>query len=258
VLAIDSFKTSESGFSGVYRLVRVTAEGKVIATNLHETFGRFEGGEHHGAEISASLDIDRDGTFEVLVHGSGHYGGGEDSWSTQTLYRLQGNEAVEVPIPVDKKIPRNIEAVTDIDGDGRLDITLRSPVTLDIPCTLDGIALGPRLLLHGTPTPAPGGFSARDEVAQNFARIECASAPVGRLLTTPPMMDGSSMLATQRTALAIGCARLGGASASEVKAQLAREIPADLTNSCIPDLAALSKAADLEPPLKVERLACRP
>jgi hypothetical protein len=250
LLAIESFKATKDEFSGVYRLVRVTAEGKVIATNFHEDFGHKQGGEQHSAEITASVDIDKDGAFEVLLRAFGSHGD-EDAWSTQHLYRLQGKGVTDV-LPLDKKAPPSIEQVTDVDGDGRLDLVLESPFSLGIPCTLDGTALGPRVLLHGT----PAGFSPRDEVAQNFARLECLGAATDRLLTIPA--GGDSTTAARRTTQAIGCARLGGASASEVKERLAREMPGDLTNTCIPELKDLATTAAVDPPLTVDHLACRP
>ncbi len=254
LLAVESMRRADEGFAGSFRVVRVGADGRAVRTSLVDDFGTMKSGERRGAAITASVDIDGDGAFELLLTSQGHYAGGEDASSAAHLYRLAGKQLSEVPLPLAKGLPTSLVEVSDVDGDGRPDLIVESPFSLDVDCTLDGTASGPRLLLHG----GPGGFVVDDEVTQNFARRECAGTSLATLVTLPASLpDSDSREGAARTIRAIGCARLGGAPASEVKEQLRREVPADPHAACVSTLEQLSAAADVVPPLTVSRLACR-
>jgi hypothetical protein len=251
ILDIESFKKSDTDLSGVYRLVRFEADGKEVRTKLHDEFGEMKEGRRAGAELLSSVDVDGDGVFEVMIKRSGYYGGGEDAWETTSILRLEGLEAKEIALPLEKGHKHGIVEVLDLDGDGRLDLIVESPLSVPAECTLDGEARGPRMLLHGTEK----GFSRDDAVAKDFARLECAGTSLDNLVLVPEK-DEDPRIAAGKTAMAIGCARIAGMSPDAIKAKLREQQPREGAR-CATDLRNLEGVVDVKPPFTVSGLVCR-
>lgn len=155
---------------------------------------------------SAVFDYDGDGEAElVLVHGtSEHTGSGN---YTAAIYAFtKGKVSLYANAP-----DENIVGASDIDCDGRPDLTFVAPFDGTTNCTSvhHMSALGPRLGAHSLPD---GSFSLTDAVARAKARSECSERP--RAFDESLLEDETDLLWSVR------CARLWGVPAPELEKRI--------------------------------------
>lgn len=148
----------------------------------------------------------------------------------------------------------NAANIADYDGDGRPDLLLRSPWVVVGPCGLSDVDnIGPRPLLHSV----AGGRFIEDDVSHAWLAAQCPVRPTS-------LFDGLGVDHDERPhfdqpQFRVACARLYGASADAVAAQVAATYPpapdgGDSPASCYPR-DELASAARVDPP-GAFRLSC--
>lgn len=160
--------------------------------------------------VFATFDFDGDGADELVWTSS--------DWAFDELDNSLGlltfrdGEVRDYPPTAGIAIDR----LEDWDQDGRLDLVTSQEVWPHIVYEGDpvGDEIGPpAVLFHSR---ADGTFSARDEVAARFLREQCPSRPEAiALFSDDPQIEA---------ARAITCMRVWGASAADVRAELARAL----------------------------------
>ena len=133
--------------------------------------------------IEHVFDWDGDGAPEVAVRNTQweHEASPE---SPIALYTARGG-AVAPYAPA--RAFEHIEAVRDVDGDGRPDLLVASPWTFVDNCGLDGIPHpGPSLVAHAQ---ADGTFSLRSDVARAWVARQCARAEQVRTAGSVDVFD---------------------------------------------------------------------
>jgi hypothetical protein len=202
---------------GLWLLVHESSSGaRIEGAPIHFTIGAYSGEDR---EVSSPFDYDHDGTDEVIVkHVADGVGYARSEGSLWTV-----REGVIVPYERAKSI--DILDVVDLDGDGRPDLLTLGPYHPDPAPACEGIDANPRpivpLVAHSLPD---GGFSMTDEVAVKFAAKECSSAPAKIEV---------SWSGGEEPLRAIRCARLWGASETQVTAAVHRTCSHEATD-CAP------------------------
>lgn len=149
------------------------------------------------------------------------------------------------PYEVDPNAPTEPAPLTDLDGDGRIDLLGYGPFfgVFKQGCgVIESFdALGPRLALHAL---ADGSFSERDAAAIAYAKQRCPSPPTRVLTVGEHGVD-------QRAALSnLGCAKLWNAPASAIDGERRSacgdvqppKSDCDAPRKCSPELLAVLAA----------------
>lgn len=160
------------------------------------------------------------------------------------------------PFEVDASAPAEPAPLSDVDGDGRIDLLAYGPFFgvfkqgCGVVESFD--ALGPRLAVHAL---ADGTFSDVDPAARAHARRQCPARPARILAFGERELDRSTTLVN------LACARLWNvparAVASQTKAACAGDPPAsadcDAPRKCSPEARTVLAAwADKKPPFTLE------
>ena len=150
-----------------------------------------------------------------------------------------------------------IEEVKDVDHDGHPDLISRGPYAAfaKVACGSEERypVSGPPLLAHGV---SGGEFSWSDAAASDFARKDCASLPdpvlvVGKKNSPKGPVDFAA------SARNVACARLWGATAAQLTAEVARRCATAPSSPCprCDDRPLLESWARLPAPLSLTRPA---
>lgn len=148
----------------------------------------------------------------------------------------------------------NAANIADYDRDGRPDILLRSPWVVVGPCGLSDVDnIGPRPLLHSV----TDGRFVEDDVSHAWLARQCPERPTS--LFDGIGVDHDEWPNFDQPQVRVACARLYGASADTVAAQIAATYPpapegGDSPASCYPR-DGLTSAARVDPP-GAFRLSC--
>lgn len=219
VLRLDSIERDADApsltelFRARATLVLLDESGREVAhgepVSVSNTSGAHAGcAEHSGVSIVHAFDYDGDGTSEVLTLSEERCN--EDSTQHWGLYAARDGRVVRYA-----RAPERFAAPADVDGDGRVDLYVPSPVHSEYTCGLDGATRsGPPLLAHSE---RDGSFSltAGASIAALAracgARVDAAARLVVR--------DGAD---TMRN---VACALHYGADPEALRARIGREYP---------------------------------
>ena len=200
---------------------------QVDARSGHRTYtGRadqFEAASYFGPHrLQVVSDYDGDGTQEAVVW-TAQIGQEIRGSARGVLWSFQKGSVVPyahaeqwaiAPFEVDANAASETAPLTDVDGDGRIDLLGYGPFFgvfkqgCGVVESFD--ALGPRLALHALAT---GGFSERDAVAVQYAKQQCPARPTRILTFAESGVDRRATFAN------LGCARLWNVPASAIDSE---------------------------------------
>ena len=232
-ISLDHVESAAGHVVGRWSLVHLTKEGRRAAVGLTlprertappvgdgiaTTEGNFD--DALTLDTPALFDFDGDGEDEVLIRLANAPGGRErvvagHLWSFRDGVVSRYTRAPDL----------DIEALRDVDHDGRPDLETfspwQAPSRIGSPCAPPVYRVhGRSLLAHAL---SNGTFSLDDEVAKAVARGSCATAPASFTLAS----DGV------RTVTSLACARLRGASIDEVLRVIDAECVANPDDACV-------------------------
>lgn len=212
----DEQAAGNGGWEVPYTLTYVTPEGTLVKGGPIAGTVTYRERESRDVRIFAVFDFDGDGVSEIIVAEDADYGG-EDHDRNISVVTFRGGE-VKSYAPAEGL---DIEAVVDMDLDGRPDLLVPGPFLAQGPCGLDGQDfVAPSHLAHSV---AGGGFSLDDAVAQAVIRNACGTLPTD--LVAVERGKSGTWVDVMETARRITCARIYGVSAEAAARRIRARYP---------------------------------